>query len=159
MYILNKRRAGTPSLRRPNLLGYSELVVRVKLRLETEMVTEIMCWSVRRRRSLQVRPRCHSIVGCFEIDKHCTALLFSLLLFLIFCHSRHFDVNFSSKHYCALQITLLWKEKKVAINNRLHYNSLLDEGNFVFPNLIAERNYSVKVNSYSLYIFICLKIT
>jgi len=54
------------------------LVVRVKLRLPTSsMIMRIMWQSGTNRSSLEVRPRCHAVEGCCEIDKHRSGLLLS----------------------------------------------------------------------------------
>jgi len=53
---------GTPLLRRRNLLLWLFLVVRLRLRLPTiSIIMWIMCLPGRNRRSLQVRPRCHTV--------------------------------------------------------------------------------------------------
>ena len=70
---------GTPFLRCRNLLFLPFPVLgRVKLRLPTiSMIMRTMCLSGSNCSSLQVRPWCHSVVGCCEVDKHSSGLLVS----------------------------------------------------------------------------------
>ena len=82
MYILNTKKTrpdpcGTLFLKCRNLLCFSELVTRVELQLLTSfIIIEIMRLSGNRHRSC--------IVGCSEIDKHSTSLLFSCKAILNF---------------------------------------------------------------------------
>jgi len=69
---------GTPFLRVRSLLHMLLPVMRVKLRLTTiSMIMRTMCLSDRNWSSLKVRPRCHRVVGCCDIDKHSSGLLLS----------------------------------------------------------------------------------
>jgi len=54
------------------------LVVRVKLRFpSSSMIMRIMCQSGSNCSSLEVRPGCHAVEDCCEIDEHRSGFLLS----------------------------------------------------------------------------------